>query len=567
MGRPSPPVCPRGARRRKLIDSNGCGLRSLAGVGSITVSRLAWRRPDGNELFRDVSFNVGTGDRAALVGANGVGKTTLFRLIVGEAQPTAGSIAVHGQLGVMHQLVGTADHPVATVRELLVSIAPARLRTVAARLATAEAGLDTDPMAYAEAIAEWTDVGGYDAEVHWDECTTRAFGEPFGSVADRPLGTLSGGEQKRLALEALLRSEFDTLVLDEPDNFLDVPAKRWLEQELDRTRKTVLMISHDRELLAATATKIVTIDAHGAWTHGGSFSNYAAARRHHDALRDHDRSLYDAEKQRLHEHVKLMRQRASVSEAFAPKLKAAETKLRHFLEKNERPPEVVAQDIDVQLRGARTGKRAVTIQAAEIDGLTDPFDLELWYGERIAVLGGNGVGKSHFLRLLASAGPDGAPTEGPGTVAHQGSVRLGARVRPGLFHQTHQHPEWTGRELVEILHDHDVVLGRAMGMLRRYELQHASGQTFETLSGGQQARFQILLLELSGATLLLLDEPTDNLDLVSAEALEEGLARFDGTVVTVTHDRWFLRGFDRFVVFGDDATVTMHDALPAAWHG
>ena len=126
-------------------------------------------------------------------------------------------------------------------------------------------------------------------------------------------------------------------------------------------------------------------------------------------------------------------------------------------------------------------------------------------------------------------------------------------------------PNGHGRELVDILHDLDVMLGPAMGMLRRYELQPCARQTFETLSGGQQARFQILLLELSGATLLLLDEPTDNLDLVSAEALEHGLAQFNGTVVTVTHDRWFLRGFDRYVVFGDDCAVTDHDELPPTW--
>jgi ATPase subunit of ABC transporter with duplicated ATPase domains len=138
-------------------------------------------------------------------------------------------------------------------------------------------------------------------------------------------------------------------------------------------------------------------------------------------------------------------------------------------------------------------------------------------------------------------------------------------VLPGLFHQTHEHPDWMGRELTAILHDHDVVLSRAMGMLRRYELQGAAEQPFETLSGGQQARFQILLLELSGATLLLLDEPTDNLDLVSAAALEVGLEQFNGTVVAVTHDRWFLRGFDRYVVFGDDCAVTDHSTLPPTW--
>jgi ATPase subunit of ABC transporter with duplicated ATPase domains len=532
-------------------------------VGAITVNRLAWKLPGGDELFRDVGFTVGNGDRVALVGANGVGKTTLFRLITGDLQPSAGTISIDGQLGVMHQLVGTADHPAKTVRELLVSLAPARLRAADERLGRAAQRLDDEPMVYAEALAAWGEAGGYDLEVLWDECVTRAVGESFRDVSDRPLRTFSGGEQKRLALEALLRSEFDVLVLDEPDNFLDVPAKRWLEQQLRETRKTVVYISHDRELLAATATRIVTIEAAGAWTHGGSFATYAAAKRHHDELREQDRALYDNERKRLEALVAEMRRRASFSEVFAPKLKAAESRLRHFVEKNERPPDVREQKIDVRLRGARTGKRAVICDGLELDGLTDPFDLELWYGERVAVLGGNGVGKSHFLRLLDQATTDGVAADA--TVEHHGVCRLGAGVRPGLFHQTHEHPEWVGRTLVDILHDHDVVLGPAMGMLRRYELHGCAQQPFDTLSGGQQARLQILLLELSGATLLLLDEPTDNLDVVSAEALEVGLEQFDGTVVAVTHDRWFLRGFDRFVVFGDDCAVTDHLAVPEGW--
>ncbi|HSP29133.1 MAG TPA: ATP-binding cassette domain-containing protein [Ilumatobacteraceae bacterium] len=534
-------------------------------MGSIAVSKLAWKLPGGDELFRDVGFRVGNGDRVALVGANGVGKSTLLKLITGDLAASEGTISVDGELGVMHQLVGTADHPATNVRELLVSIAPRRLRDAAERLDAAERRLADDPMAYAESLAAWGDAGGYDLEVTWDECVTRAVGESFDSVAARPLRTFSGGEQKRLALEALLRSEFDLLVLDEPDNFLDVPAKRWLEAQLNDTRKTVLFISHDRELLAATATKIVTVEAWGAWTHGGSFADYADAKTRHDDQREHDRALYDDERKRLEDYVKLMRERAKISEAFAPKLKAAETKLRHFVEKNDRPPEIREQRLDVRLRGSRTGKRAVICERLEIAGLTDPFDLELWYGERVAVLGGNGVGKSHFLRLLNEASGAEGSTPAPRSVEFDGVCRLGAGVVPGLFHQTHEHPDWAGRTLVEILYGHDVVLGPAMGMLRRYELHGCAQQTFETLSGGQQARFQILLLELSGATLLLLDEPTDNLDLVSAEALEAGLDEFDGTVVAVTHDRWFLRGFDRYVVFGDDCAVSDHNTLPAAW--
>jgi ATPase subunit of ABC transporter with duplicated ATPase domains len=149
-------------------------------------------------------------------------------------------------------------------------------------------------------------------------------------------------------------------------------------------------------------------------------------------------------------------------------------------------------------------------------------------------------------------------------VRHTGKAKLGARVRPGWFVQTHAHPELLGRTLLEILHrgdEHRAGMAReaASRVLDRYELAHAAEQRFDTLSGGQQARFQILMLELSGATLLLLDEPTDNLDVESAEALEAGLERFEGTVVAVTHDRWFARGFDRYLVYGADGSVYESD--------
>jgi ATPase subunit of ABC transporter with duplicated ATPase domains len=521
-------------------------------MGSIQVSHLGWRRPGGAELLRDVNFTVGNGDRVALVGANGVGKSTLLRLIAGETAATSGTISIDGRLGVMRQLVGQDEQ---TVRDLMVSLAPQRLQDAAARLARAEAAADNEPMRYATALAEWGEAGGYDAEVFWDACCTKAIGEPFADLERRPLRTFSGGEQKRLALEALLRSDYDVLLLDEPDNFLDVAGKRWLEAELRASRKTMLFVSHDREMLAATATKIVTVEASGAWTHGSGFAGYHEARQARLENREHALALYEDERKKLEELVVVMRQRAKISDKFAPRLKAAESRLRQFLERSDAPELVREQRIDMRLGGARTGKRALAVRQLELHGLTDPFDLELWYGERVAVLGSNGAGKSHFLRVLG----------GDTSVPHSGDVRLGAGVVPGLFNQTHQHPEWNGRTLLQILHDNDVVRGPAMGMLRRYEMQGCAEQIFNTLSGGQQARFQILLLELSGSTLLLLDEPTDNLDLVSAEALEAGLAEFQGTVIAVTHDRWFLRGFDRFVVFNDDCAVSDHLDRPAEW--
>jgi ATPase subunit of ABC transporter with duplicated ATPase domains len=224
----------------------------------------------------------------------------------------------------------------------------------------------------------------------------------------------------------------------------------------------------------------------------------------------------------------------------------------------------------MRLKGGRTGKRAVVCEQLSLTGLVEPFDLEIWFGERIGVLGANGSGKSHFLRLLAAGGTDPELEHLPisdvtiDPVAHTGNAKLGARIRPGWFAQTHHHPELMGKTLIEILHRGDehrngMQQEQSARALDRYGLAGASEQKFESLSGGQQARFQILLLELSGATLLLLDEPTDNLDLESAEALERALDAFEGTVLAVTHDRWFSRTMDRFVVFGGDSTVRESD--------
>ncbi|HEV8065867.1 MAG TPA: ATP-binding cassette domain-containing protein, partial [Acidimicrobiales bacterium] len=199
-------------------------------------------------------------------------------------------------------------------------------------------------------------------------------------------------------------------------------------------------------------------------------------------------------------------------------------------------------------------------KALSLDGLSEAFDLEVFFGERLALLGANGTGKSHFLRLLAAGGGNSVDSPVVGGVGFSGEALLGARVVPGHFAQTHDHLELVGRTLTEILRkDFDLPTEGAIASLGRYELSRARNQRFETLSGGQQARLQILSLELSGATMLLLDEPTDNLDVESAEALEAGLASYEGTVLAATHDRYFAGSFDRFILFGTDGSVSETD--------
>jgi ATPase subunit of ABC transporter with duplicated ATPase domains len=389
--------------------------------------------------------------------------------------------------------------------------------------------------------------------VLWDACTVAALGIGYERCRWRDTNTLSGGERKRLVLELLLRGPAEVLLLDEPDNYLDVPAKQWLERQLAATPKTVLLVSHDRELLANCAERIITVEDGGAWIHGGGFASYAQARTDRIARLDELRRRWDEEHEKLKELVRMYRQKAKYNSDMASRLQAAETRLRRF--EDAGPPELAPreQNIRMRLRGSRTGKRAVICENLELTGLMNPFSLEVWFGERVAVLGSNGSGKSTLLRLLA-----GEP------IAHTGGWRLGARISPGLFAQTHERPDLAGRTPVDVLMvEHALLRNEAMAALARYELQHCAAQPFITLSGGQQARLQILLLELSGATLLLLDEPTDNLDLASAEALQAGLESYAGVVLAVTHDRWLARSFDRFLVFGADGDV--YEASEPVW--
>jgi ATPase subunit of ABC transporter with duplicated ATPase domains len=523
-------------------------------MGHIDVSAVEYALSDGRLLLSDVSFRVGDGAKVALIGPNGSGKTTLIRMICGDIKPDKGSVSITGGLGVMRQFIGSVRDQ-SSVRDLLISVAPKYIRDSASKVDETERLMNQESteksqMNYAQALIDWGDAGGYEFEVLWDKCCTEMLGKSFEEVSHRLVNSLSGGEQKKLVLRALLEGPEEVLLLDEPDNYLDVPSKRWLEKVVTETKKTVLFVSHDRELLENTATRIVTLEqgisGNTAWVHGGKFSTWHNARSARNERFAELLLRWEQEHQRLIDLVKTLQVQAASSDVMASKYHAMQTRLRKFEEAGapEAPP--VEQDVKVALKGGRTGLRALTFENVSIGTLTQPFNFEVFFGDRIAVLGKNGTGKSHFLRLIS----------GDLTVSYQGNFKIGARVEIGYFAQTHSHPEFEGKTLLEILWElHSLQLGPAKSVLRRYEIDQQANQKFTSLSGGQQARFQVLLLELAGDTLLLLDEPTDNLDLASAESLENALGRYEGTVISVTHDRWFTRGFSRFLVFGKDGAV------------
>jgi len=514
----------------------------------VEVTDVAYALPGGWTLFEGVTFKVPEGARSALVGANGVGKTTLLRLLAGELEPATGAVRVDGRLGLMRQLIGSEAAPT-TVRAFLLAYAEPRVREAADRLARAEVRLAGDTgeraqLAYAEALAAWETAGGYRAEVLWDKAAHLAFGGGYPESAGRPIETLSGGERKRLALEAVLRGPFDVLLLDEPDNALDIDGKEWLEAALAADPRTILFISHDRTVLERASSQTVTLEGLATWTHVGPFSGYGEARDSRVERLDERHRRYEEEHRRLQDMVKEMKRKAAYNDGWASKARSAEHRLERFVER-ERPPEkAVTQDVRMRVEGVRTGKVAFRAKGLAIAGIVAPFDTEIRFGERIGVIGPNGTGKSHFLRLLA--GED---------IGYDGEWMLGARVAPALFAQLHERRDIGDAPILDVLLKKGLDRTKAMSALRRYELDRVSANPFDLLSGGQQARMQILLMEIESPTMLLLDEPTDNLDVASADALEAALDRYEGTVITVTHDRWLMRVMDRFLSFDEDGTV------------
>ncbi|MEO1056936.1 MAG: ABC-F family ATP-binding cassette domain-containing protein [Actinomycetota bacterium] len=515
-------------------------------MSGIVVSELDYAPPGSDSLFFDVSFGVSPGDHAAIVGPNGVGKSTMLRILAGELQPDAGTYTVAGSVLTMQQDAGMGS-PERPLREMLLEVAPAELRTAGRTLFAAERAMadgDTDGMAYAEAISAWGDLGGYELEAKWAAAAERSVKTHVDDFAERRVGELSGGERKRLVLDLLLTAGADVLLIDEPDNYLDIPTRVWLEEQILACASTILMVSHDRALLERVATKLVVLEGAGCWVHGGSYATFPEAREQRQARLGDALQRWRNEERRLFRHMKIMKQRAAVNFKNASKANAAETRWERFVAAGPPPPPVPEQRINVGLRGADSARRVLALTDVSVGDLFFPFSAEVYFGERVGLVGPNGTGKTHLLHALAGEAP---PDEG--------SIVMGPRTSVGTFTQVNDRPDFRGRDVVDIVAERVANEEHAMKALARYRLADHARQRFDTLSGGQKARLEVLCLELEGHNVLLLDEPTDNLDIESSDALEQALDGFVGTVVSVSHDRTFLERMDRFLMIDDDGAV------------
>ena len=329
-------------------------------MGHVEAGHLGYVLPDGRTLLDDVSFRVGSGVKAALIGPNGAGKTTLMRLLAGDLAAQSGTISRGGSLGVMRQFVGSIRDDT-DVYTLLLSAAPERVAAAGRAVAAAERAMterDDEPaqLRYAHRAGRV----GRRGRLRGRGPVGRLL---HGGARDLPrrLPSPAGEHAVRRRAETAVPGgpapgPADTLLLDEPDNYLDVPAKIWLEEQLRASAKTVLLISHDRELLARSADRIITVEAGHVWVHGGGFASYPQARRDRmDRLAELGRR-WDEEHAKLKKLVLTLREQATYSDALASRYQAAQTRLRAF--EAAGPPEAPPpeQNVNVRLRGGRTGQ-------------------------------------------------------------------------------------------------------------------------------------------------------------------------------------------------------------------
>jgi ATP-binding cassette subfamily F protein 3 len=511
----------------------------------------------GNQIFENTSFVLKEGERAALIGENGSGKSTLFRLMARELVPDAGTVTHRRGLTVRYLHQESALDPNLTVRETLArsagdaSALEAELHELEGKLAEP---LGDDEMA--DVIERYTAVlerldAGQDTDVE-----TR-LAEVLGGLRFPPhrwnqcVGELSGGERKLVDVARFLLDRPDVLLLDEPDNHFDIETRAWLERWLTTEYDgAVCLISHDRYMIDRVATTIFELEDGVIRQYPGNYSAYREMKRSRLEREAELRELQEREFLKLKASAEQLTQWARQNPKFANRAENQRRKLAEERERLESTPKPILdrRRIDVGFaaeRGSTDVLIAENVSKTYGDRVVfEPFDLLLRQGDRVGLVGPNGAGKTTLVRMILGEEP---PTAG--------TIRLGPSVTVGYYAQEHEtlDPEATPLETLRLLKPmtEQQALSALVSMLfDRHDAMNRIG----ALSGGERARLQIALLILGGANLLVLDEPTNNLDIPSGEALEAALREFPGSVLTISHDRYFLDAVcTRTIAVGDGA--------------
>jgi ATP-binding cassette subfamily F protein 3 len=506
----------------------------------------------GDLLFEDVTFNLDSGERVALVAPNGCGKTTLLRLIARELEPDAGSAVLRrdAALGIYRQ-----SHEVAAEGDVLGAFLSGFREVVELRHELAHAQ-EKAASGTGEALDRLAKVTDRYHLAHGDELEHRvaALASHLGfSPRDmaRPVASLSGGERGRLRLGVVLALQPDVLLLDEPTNHLDLDTIAWLESWLADYRGAALIVSHDRAFLDNTCRATMELGKRSFRVYPVAYSGYVTLRA---ADLDRERALAERQQGAIAKTEDFIRRNIA-----GQKTKQAQSrrKMLEKIDRLERPEDVWATAERVAFRfppAARTGDIVLDAKGLGAErggrGLFEPVDLLIRRGERIGIVGPNGTGKTTLLNLLAGRGAD----------SDVGVVKRGTNLQEGYFdqHLGDVDPSLTAVDNVRRVRG-DFTVEAARQYLARFRFWGDDPLRVVTgFSGGERARLALAKLLLEPRNLLFLDEPTNHLDIAAAEILEEALIAFDGTVLLVSHDRRFLENVTTRIVSVRDGKADVY---------
>src|SRR6266705_3088503 len=517
----------------------------------------------GNPVFRDIDLEIMEGERIGLVGENGGGKSTLFKLLAGIDTPTGGVISRRRNLTIGYlsqeadpgQSHKTVFEAVSEVTQELVDL-PFLLSQLEARMADPEVAADPEAMIailddYGKAQERFEALGGYTLE-HKVEAVLHGLG--FGPEwYDLEVGSLSGGEKKLVNLARILIKATDLLLLDEPDNHLDLEAKAWLEQYMQSYPGTVLIISHDRQLLDRAVKKIFELEDGKISSYAGNYSYYFKERQLRLQKQYELYTLQQDEIKRLEGVWRQYQGWSKVNDKFATKAEDTLKRIERIKRQAVNKPILIRDKIKVNLDADRSGKKVLEVQALSksYDSyvLFQPFDFTILYGERVGIVGANGSGRTTLLKAMMEMLP-----------ADTGSVKIGASVVVGYYAQEQETLPFDSTPLDFIRRIKPMNEPQAIAFLSGLLCSYEDIRTpIRRLSGGEKSRLQIARLMLTDANFLLLDEPTNNLDITSDEVLEAALEEFEGTILTVSHDRYFLdKIVTKIVAISNDGSVRVY---------